>query len=242
MRNNALDDWQDTTATLSTEKRSGLITEKRDKNVRLKSAKQEAPMSTAPLWVAISALLIGFLGLAWWGLGQIESLNQQLVATQKSFAATSEQAEGRIKDISGKVVATESSAVSESKALKLQVSNLNKQLTALDQRTNSLNSDQSAQKTSLQQSLAQLKLLQANQDQLPALQKGLSTLAAQIEALKQENKQLQQELLVVRSSIENTNTPSATRQEFDAFRAQITRTLNTLQQQLNNLQSSSTTP
>ena len=55
-------------------------------------------------------------------------MEQQLVATQESFARISEEAAGRIQDISGKVVATESSVTSGSEALKLQVKQLENKL------------------------------------------------------------------------------------------------------------------
>lgn len=64
--------------------------------------------------------MIALGGLGWWSFQQISLMEQQLVATQESFARISEEAAGRIQDISGKVVATESPVTSGSEALKLK--------------------------------------------------------------------------------------------------------------------------
>ena len=62
--------------------------------------------STGPLWALVGALFFAFIGLAWWSFQQISLMEQQLVATQESFARISEEAAGRLQDISGKVVAS----------------------------------------------------------------------------------------------------------------------------------------
>src|SRR3546814_15035400 len=61
--------------------------------------------STGPLWALVGALLCALAFLAWWSFQQISLMEQQLVATQESFARISEDAAGRLQDISGKVVA-----------------------------------------------------------------------------------------------------------------------------------------
>ena len=63
--------------------------------------------STGPLWTLICALLLAVAGLGWWSFQQISLMEQQLVATQESFARISEEAAGRLQAISGKVVAAE---------------------------------------------------------------------------------------------------------------------------------------
>jgi hypothetical protein len=66
--------------------------------------------------------------LAWWSFQQISLMEQQLVATQESFARISEEAAGRLQDISGKVVASQTNVTSDSEALKLQIKQLESKL------------------------------------------------------------------------------------------------------------------
>lgn len=61
------------------------------------------------LWAVCVCLLVALVGLGYWSHQQQSRLQQQLVATQESFARISEEAAGRLQDISGKVIATESS-------------------------------------------------------------------------------------------------------------------------------------
>lgn len=212
---------------------------------------------TAPLWTLLGALLIAFAGLAWWSFQQIALLNQQLVATQESFAAISEEAAGRIKDISGKVVATESNVTSESESLKLRVKQLEGKLaelvrqqqalvgqqTAQGRRADSLASDLAAQQGDLKQAAAQLQALAAAQEKLLAAQAAVAAVetrvkaqGAEIEALKQQGKSSVQDILVLRSVLDNQSAKNSSTAEFDAFRAQMTRSLNTLQSQIQTLQ------
>ena len=87
--------------------------------------------STGPLWALVGALFFAFIGLAWWSFQQISLMEQQLVATQESFARISEEAAGRLQDISGKVVASQTNVSTDSEALKLQIKQLESKL--LDQ-------------------------------------------------------------------------------------------------------------
>lgn len=83
------------------------------------------------LWAVCLSLLIALIGLGYWSHQQQTRLQQQLVATQESFAQISEEAAGRLQDISGKVVATESS-LSESEQTRAQ------QLSQLEDRVDQL--------------------------------------------------------------------------------------------------------
>ena len=89
--------------------------------------KVKAP-TTGPLWALLGAVLLAFAGLAWWSFQQLSMMEQQLVATQESFARISEEAAGRLQAISGKVVASESTLNSGSEALKLQIKQLEEKL------------------------------------------------------------------------------------------------------------------
>jgi chromosome segregation ATPase len=242
--------------------------------VQVKSA------STGPLWALVGALFFAFAGLAWWSFQQISLMEQQLVATQESFARISEEAAGRLQDISGKVVASQSNVTSDSEALKLQIKDLESklldqgkqqqgvvgqasdldkrlaQMTAqtseLDKRLAQLTAQDTEHQTANTQLQAQVKALSA---ELTALKSApddsskfdaqLKSLGADIAALKKQGnpsaaiERLEEEIIVLKSVQDNrpavaqgsTNTA-----EFDAFRGQVTRNINTLQAQIQNLQ------
>ncbi|WP_455923913.1 ATPase [Pseudomonas putida] len=221
--------------------------------------------STGPLWALIGALGIALVGLGWWSFQQISLMEQQLVATQESFARISEEAAGRLQDISGKVVATESSANSGSEALKLQIKQLQGQLQDqsrqqqgvagqqgdLGKRLDQALAQAAAQQAANEQVQAQLKTLSGDLAQLKAGQVDEGKLDAQIKAVaadiatlkKQGNvtgrlDSVEQDLVVLKSEVENRPTPAAggNTAEFDSFRGQTTRNITTLQSQIQNLQ------
>lgn len=228
--------------------------------------------ATGPLWALVAALTIALSGLGWWSFRQISLMEQQLVATQESFARISEDAAGRIKDISGKVVATESSVTSGSEALRLQVrqlegrlAELGKQYQALgnrqgeqDKRLEQLAADLKSQQgdsgkagdalkgvvdaqTALKSELASLKSAQGDGDKLASQLKSLSGEVATLQKAGDPNQaiaRLEQELLVLKSDLETRPAPAqgGNTAEFDAFRAQTTRSISTLQSQIQNLQ------
>ena len=229
--------------------------------------------STGPLWALVGALFFAFIGLAWWSFQQISLMEQQLVATQESFARISEEAAGRLQDISGKVVASQSNVNSDSEALKLQIkqledklvdqskqqqgvvgqaSDLDKrlaQMTAQTTEQQNANTQLQAQVKALSAELATLKSTPADTGKVDALLKSydaqLKSLGADITALKKQGnsnaaiERLEQEIVVLKSEQDNrTATPQGggNTTEFDAFRGQMTRNLNTLQAQIQNLQ------
>ena len=217
---------------------------------------------TGPLWALLGAALIALSGLAWWSFQQIALMEQQLVATQESFARISEDAAGRLQDISGKVVATESSVTGENQALKLRVKQLETKLAALTTQQQTASSQQGSQGKRLQELSAELKLQGEASSQLEAKLKGVSaeqlslktalaeqgkldgqlkSLAAELEGLKKQGNpnqaiaRLEQDLLVLRSELDNRPAQNSTA-EFDAFRGQVSRNISTLQTQVQNLQ------
>ena len=209
--------------------------------------------STGPLWTLVCALLLVVAGLGWWSFQQISLMEQQLVATQESFARISEEAAGRLQAISGKVVASESSINTGSEALKLQIKQLEEQLLEqskrqqgavagqqgdLAQRFEQINAAMLMQVTAQKDSQTRLEAELAKQD---AQVKGLGTDVAQLK--KQGNpsaalERLEQDMIVLKSELENRPAPSqgASSAEFDMFRGQVTRNINTLQSQIQNLQ------
>ncbi|WP_423204193.1 ATPase [Pseudomonas kribbensis] len=275
MRNDAHDDFDDvpslradtlddddfpTTARTSVHSRTPPV-------AKVKSA------STGPLWALVGALFFAFIGLAWWSFQQISLMEQQLVATQESFARISEEAAGRLQDISGKVVASQTNVNTDSEALKLQIKQLQSalqdqskqqqgvagQATDLDKRLalmtaqtteqQNANTQLQAQVKALSAELATLKSAPADTSKVDAQLKGFDaqfkSLGADITALKKQGssnaaiERLEQEIVVLKS--EQDNRPAAAQggsstAEFDAFRGQMTRNINTLQAQIQNLQ------
>jgi chromosome segregation ATPase len=231
--------------------------------------KVKAP-GTGALWALIGVLFIAFCGLGWWSFQQVSLMEQQLVATQESFARISEEAAGRLQDISGKVVATESFANSGGEALKAQIKQLQDKLDdqskqqqgvagaqgGLDKRleqiasvatqqqaTNTQLQDQlkavSTELAALKSSLPDMKSAQSGQDKLDA---EIKSLTADVANLKKSNPgaaidRLEQDMIVLKSEQENRPAASAgaSTTEFDAFRGQVTRNINTLQSQIQTL-------
>ncbi len=227
---------------------------------------------TGALWALIGALFIAFCGLGWWSFQQISLMEQQLVATQESFARISEEAAGRLQDISGKVVATESVANSGGEALKAQIKVLQDQLAdqsrqqqgvaglqgGLDKRLEQIANQTTQQQTTNQQLQDQLKTVatelaalkaampdsksaQSEQDRLDTQIKSLS---ADVANLKKSNnsqaiERLEQDMIVLKSEQDSrpaaAPSSAASTAEFDAFRGQVTRNINTLQSQIQTL-------
>lgn len=235
---------------------------------------------TGALWALVGALFFAFAGLAWWSFQQISLMEQQLVATQESFARISEEAAGRLQDISGKVVASQTSVTTDSEALKLQIrqlesklqdqnaqqqgvagqaSDLDKRLaqmtaqsTELDKRLAQLTAQNNEHQTANTQLQTQVKALNAELAALKSapsdsekLDAQLKSLGADITALKKQGnpsaaiERLEQDMIVLKSEQDNrpaVTQGSANTAEFDAFRSQVTRNINTLQAQIQNLQ------
>jgi chromosome segregation ATPase len=218
------------------------------------------------LWALVVALFIALGVLGWWSFQQISLMEQQLVATQDSFAKVSEEAAGRLQAISGKVADGESSVASDTEALKLQVRQLQAKLEdqgrqqqgtsgqqgATDKRVEQLGSQFSAQQAAAEQLQDQLKALTTDLAALKAAQAGQAALDSQLKAvasdvavLKKQGdpasriERLEQDLIVVKSEVENRPAPQAagpSTTEFDSFRGQTTRNINGLQAQIQNLQ------
>jgi chromosome segregation ATPase len=158
--------------------------------------KVKAP-ATGPLWALVLALFIALGGLGWWSFQQISLMEQQLVATQESFAKVSEEAAGRLQAISGKVADGETTVTGDTEALKLQVRQLQARLDDLsrqqqatvgqqganNQRLEQLNSQLGAQQAANEQAQGQLKALAADLASLKAAQANQASLDAQVKAL-----------------------------------------------------------
>ncbi|CDF82259.1 hypothetical protein PKB_0893 [Pseudomonas knackmussii B13] len=227
--------------------------------------------STGPLWALVAAMAIALGGVAWWSHQQLTLMEQQLIATQESFAKISEEASGRLDDIRGKFVSSESSVTADREQLKLQVKQLQGKLSEqarqqqasltqidgqqakrLDQLGNELKAQQQSAAQLIAQLDAKLKALSDEQGKVKGLQGDLASaneqiksLSSEVAALKKQGNQaesiksIQDDLLVLRSEVESQpkqNAQGASTAEFDAFRSQVMRNINTLQAQVQNLQ------
>lgn len=92
MRNDARDDFDDVPtlrATVDDHDEQPLGAAARERTTVYSRAtpviKVKAP-TTGPLWALLGAVLLAFAGLAWWSFQQLSMMEQQLVATQESFA------------------------------------------------------------------------------------------------------------------------------------------------------------
>ncbi|MCY1174749.1 hypothetical protein D9M73_149600 [compost metagenome] len=277
MRNHAHDDFDDVPAL-----RAGTVDDDELMPAHVMRSRQKAARgaSTAPLWALIGAAFIALAGLGWWSFQQISLMEQQLVATQESFARISEEAAGRLQDISGKVVASQTSVTTDSEALKLQIrqlegklqdqstqqqgvagqaSDLDKRLAQMTAQTTevdkrlalmtaqgtehqAVNTQLQAEVKALSAEVAALKSAPSDSEKFDAQ---LKSLGADIVALKKQGnpsaaiERLEQDIVVLKSVQDNrpATAPGATNTaEFDAFRSQVTRNINTLQAQIQNLQ------
>lgn len=198
--------------------------------------KVKAPAS-GPLWALVVALFIALGGLGWWSFQQISLMEQQLVATQESFARISEDAAGRLQAITGKVAATENLSSTDSEAMKLQLKTLQTRMdeqtrqqagvgtqqSSLDKRLDQVLAQAANQQASNDQVQAQLKSLAADMSSLKAAQGDQARLSADLKSLstdvaalkKQGNNNerlssIEQDLIVLKS--EQDNRPSAASQ------------------------------
>ena len=155
--------------------------------------KVKAP-GTGALWALIGALFIALGGLGWWSFQQINLMEQQLVATQESFARISEEAAGRLQAISGKVVATETSASTGSEALKLQLKQLQDKLGEQSRQQQGVAGQQGSLDKRLEQVLAQAASQQAANDQVQAQLKALAAELASTKAAQADNGKVEAQL------------------------------------------------
>lgn len=84
-----------------------------------RSNKALGVLSALTIAIACSSIAFG-----WWSMQRMQLLEQQLIATQDSFAKINEDATGRINAITGTVTATQSSVLSDSEALKKRINTL----------------------------------------------------------------------------------------------------------------------
>lgn len=138
--------------------------------------------STGALWAMIGALFIALGGLGWWSFQQIGLLEQQLVATQESFARTSEEATGRLQAISGTVASTQTNATTGSEALRLQLQQLQDKLDEQNRQQGTMAGQQGSLQARLDQAQAQASARSSLDEQVQAQLKALAGEMATLKA------------------------------------------------------------
>lgn len=186
--------------------------------------------------------------------GRIRDISGKVVATESTVTSGSEALKIAVRQLETKVVEL-------SQAQKSTTDQLPVRDQKIEQMAATLKTQQETQQAAAQGALsavsgfdAQLKALASEQAalkssiaELDKAQAGLKGLGSDIEALKKQGNptaaiaRLEQDLLVLRSELDNRPAPTpsvnaASTAEFDAFRAQMTRNISTLQTQVQNLQ------
>lgn len=179
--------------------------------------------------------------------GRIQDISGKVVATESSVTSGSEALKLQVKQLENRLAELsqqqQQSATAQA-ALDKRVEQLGNELKSgigagadFDKRLQALTTEQAALKAAQGDA-------KATQAELAKLDTRIKALGTDIEALKKQGnpaqsiRSLEQDLLVLRSELDNRPAASAgpTTAEFDAFRAQMTRNINTLQSQVMNLQ------
>lgn len=186
--------------------------------------------------------------------GRLTDIRGQVVAAESSVTSESEAVKLRIRQLEQQLAALNNEQPvlrSQQRALADQQEGagrrLDEQLRQLQQVAQAQEAGQ-ADRQALGAKLGELEKAQARLQESVAAQARLGTrldgLAQEVASLKgtrrddsaQAIAMIEQDLLVLRSQMENRAASGSSTAEFDAFRAQVTRSINTLQNQIANLQ------
>ncbi|SFP16512.1 hypothetical protein SAMN05216601_10671 [Ectopseudomonas composti] len=179
--------------------------------------------------------------------GRIQDISGKVVATESNVTSGSEALKLQVKQLETRLAELskqqQQSATAQA-ALDKRVEQLGTELKSgigasadFDKRLQTLSTEQAALKSAQGDA-------KATQAELAKLDTRIKALGGDIETLKKQGnpaqsiRSLEQDLLVLRSELDNRPAASAgpNTAEFDAFRAQMTRNINTLQSQVVNLQ------
>lgn len=179
--------------------------------------------------------------------GRIQDISGKVVATESNVTSGSEALKLQVKQLENRLAELgkqQQQAASAQAALDKRLEQLGSELksglgasAAFDKRLQALSSEQAALKSAQGEA-------KAAQAELAKLDGRIKSLSGEIDTLKQQGNPaqaiqgLEQDLLVLRSELDSRPAASAgpNTAEFDAFRAQMTRNINTLQSQVINLQ------
>ena len=185
--------------------------------------------------------------------GRLQDISGKVVATESNVTTESEAVKLRIKQLEQQTVELgrkQQAFATEQQSLAGRQGNQDQRLEEQGRRLERLGSDLQAQQgvtANLSDSVKALGSEQASVkaalDEQAKLGGRIDSLSKDVAALKQGGNQsqaisrLEQDILVLRSQLDNRPAPSAANTaEFDSFRAQVTRTINAMQSQIANLQ------
>ncbi|MCQ4244229.1 ATPase [Stutzerimonas decontaminans] len=185
--------------------------------------------------------------------GRLQDISGKVVATESNVTTESEAVKLRIKQLEQQTVELarkQQAFATEQQSLAGRQGNQDQRMEEQGRRLERLGSDFQAQQGTTATLAETVKTLGSEQaslkstlDEQAKLAGRLDSLSKDVAALKQGGNQsqaisrLEQDILVLRSEVDNRPPPSATNTaEFDSFRAQVTRTINAMQGQIANLQ------
>ena len=176
--------------------------------------------------------------------GRLDDIRGKFVQNESSVTSEREQLKLQVKQLQGRLA-------DQARQQQYSLSQIDgQQAKRLDQLSNELKAQQDSAAQLIAQLDGKIKSLADEQAKVKSLQGDLATANAQIQnlsadiaALKkrgdqsQSIKSIQDDLLILRSEVEGKQgQQGGSTAEFDAFRAQVTRNINALQAQVQNLQ------
>ncbi len=184
--------------------------------------------------------------------GQLQDISGKVVANESSVTTESEAVKLRIKQLeqqATELARKQQAFATEQQSLAGRQGNQDRSLEDHGKRLERLGADLQGQQGAAATLADNLKALGSEQaalksalDEQGKLAGRVDSLSKDVAALKQGGNQsqaisrLEQDILVLRSELDNRPAPSSNTAEFDSFRAQVTRTINAMQGQIANLQ------
>ncbi|HAG19035.1 ATPase [Stutzerimonas stutzeri] len=186
--------------------------------------------------------------------GRLQDISGKVVATESNVTTESEAVKLRIKQLEQQAIdlaRQQQAFATEQQSLAGRQGNQDQRMEEQGKRLERLGSDVQSQQGTTASLAETVKTLGSEQatlksalDEQAKLAGRIDSLSKDVAALKQGGNQsqaisrLEQDILVLRSEVENRPAPAnnTNTAEFDSFRAQVTRTINAMQGQIANLQ------
>ncbi len=186
--------------------------------------------------------------------GRLQDISGKVVATESNVTTESEAVKLRIKQLEQQAIdlaRQQQAFATEQQSLAGRQGNQDQRMEEQGKRLERLGSDVQSQQGTTASLAETVKTLGSEQatlksalDEQAKLAGRIDSLSKDVAALKQGGNQsqaisrLEQDILVLRSELENRPAPAnnTNTAEFDSFRAQVTRTINAMQGQIANLQ------
>lgn len=186
--------------------------------------------------------------------GRLQDISGKVVATESNVTTESEAVKLRIKQLEQQAIdlaRQQQAFATEQQSLAGRQGNQDQRMEEQGKRLERLGSDVQSQQGTAASLAETVKTLGSEQatlksalDEQAKLAGRIDSLSKDVAALKQGGNQsqaisrLEQDILVLRSELENRPAPvnNTNTAEFDSFRAQVTRTINAMQGQIANLQ------